>query len=113
MARTKDSNVRASARAHHLVYKTTCLITKRYYIGMHSTDILQDGYLGSGVRLVRSVKKYGKENHMREILFECESRHAASDKETEVITDNVRADPLCMNCAPGGLGATDRSATKD
>jgi hypothetical protein len=80
---------------------------------MHSTDDLDDGYLGSGVRLVRSLKKHGKEQHNRETLFNCESRQEASDKEKELITEEVRSDPLSMNCAPGGMGAVDRPATKD
>ena len=52
----------------HYIYKTTCNVTKRYYIGMHSTTNLEDGYLGSGKRLRYSVRKYGKENHTKEIL---------------------------------------------
>ena len=47
----------------HYIYKTTCNVTKRYYIGMHSTTNLEDGYLGSGKRLRYSIRKYGKENH--------------------------------------------------
>ena len=55
-------------RKYHYIYKTTCIITNRFYIGMHSTDNLQDGYIGSGKRLYYSIKKYGKENHTCEIL---------------------------------------------
>lgn len=35
----------AERRKYHYIYKTTCLITNRYYIGMHSTDNLEDGYI--------------------------------------------------------------------
>jgi hypothetical protein len=113
MARCKNSNIRASARKHHIVYKTTCQVTGRYYIGMHSTDVLDDGYLGSGKRLCSSVKKHGRDQHTRIILEELPSRQAASDLEKELITDELRKDPMCMNCAPGGMGAVDRPATKE
>jgi len=113
MARCKNSHIRASARMYHIVYKTTCLVSGRYYIGMHSTDDLDDGYLGSGVRLVRSVKKHGRDQHIREVLCSCTSRQEASNKEKELITEEVRSDPMSMNCAAGGMGATDRPATKE
>lgn len=103
--------VRASNRKHHIVYKTTCLETNAFYIGMHSTDNLQDGYLGSGVRLRRSIRKYGEAAHKCEILFELENREAASDKEKELITAELRKDPKCMNCGPGGEGYYDRPPT--
>ena len=100
--------VRASRRKYHIIYKTTCLVTGRYYIGMHSTDDLEDGYLGSGVRLTRSVKKYGRDQHVREILECLPTREAASDREKELITEDLRADPMCLNCGVGGLGAFPR-----
>lgn len=105
--------VRASRRKHHIIYKTTCLVTGRYYIGMHSTDNLEDGYLGSGVRLTRSVKKYGAAQHRREILEDLPTRQAASDREKELITEEMRSDPECLNCGAGGLGAVDRPPTKE
>ena len=37
-------------KQYHFIYKTTNIITERYYYGMHSTDNLEDGYLGSGKR---------------------------------------------------------------
>lgn len=105
--------VRASRRKYHIIYKTTCKITGRFYIGLHSTDDLNDSYLGSGVRLIRSVRKYGKEQHRREILEILETRALASEREVELITPELRADPLCLNCGSGGLGFTDRPNTKD
>jgi hypothetical protein len=104
---------RASRRKHHIIYKTTCLVTGRYYIGMHSTDDLKDRYLGSGLRLQRSVKKHGVDQHRREILEDLPTRDAASAREKELITPELRADPQCLNCGAGGLGAVDRPPTKD
>lgn len=106
-------HIRASRRKHHIIYKTTCLVTGRYYIGMHSTDDLNDTYLGSGLRLLRSVKKYGAAQHVREILEDLPTREAASNREKELITEDLRADPLCLNCGPGGLGAIDRPSTSE
>ena len=103
----------ASRRKYHIIYRTTCIVTNRFYIGMHSTDDLNDRYLGSGVRLRRSVAKHGADYHTREVLEILPSRQAASDREKELLSEELRADPLCMNCGPGGLGATDRPATTE
>ena len=61
-------------KKYHFIYKTTNLLSGKYYIGMHSTDNLGDGYLGSGKRLRYSINKYGEENHNREILEFVDSR---------------------------------------
>jgi hypothetical protein len=50
------------------VYATTNVITKKQYIGDHSTDNLDDGYLGSGKILKEAKRKYKRENFRREIL---------------------------------------------
>jgi hypothetical protein len=105
------SKKRASQKAFHFVYKTTCIETGKWYIGLHSTDNMDDGYLGSGMRLTRSVKKYGESAHNREILFMGSTRKEASNKEAELLSEDVRKDSMCMNLGPGGLGATDRPAT--
>lgn len=103
-----SDKVRASRRKFHIIYKTTCLVTGRYYIGVHSTDDLNDGYLGSGVHLRRSVKKYGKDQHIQEIMYSVSSRQEALDLEETLVTEDlVKTDVLCMNLIRGG-GANDR-----
>ena len=72
----------------HFIYKTTNLLSGKYYIGMHSTDNLDDGYLGSGRRLRYSINKYGKENHHREILEYCKTREELKSRETEIVNLN-------------------------
>ena len=88
----------------HYLYKTTCLITGRYYIGMHSTSNLNDGYMGSGKRLRYSIRKHGKENHVKEILEFFESRELLIEAEKKVITSDMIIDADCMNLADGGSG---------
>lgn len=99
-----QNQIRASRRKYHIIYKTTCLITGKWYIGMHSTDDLSDGYQGSGQVLWKSIKKYGKEQHQCVVLEHCDDREALSLREEEIITKNVLNDPMCMNLRTGGTG---------
>jgi hypothetical protein len=94
----------ASRRKYHYIYKTTCIITNKFYIGMHSTDNLEDGYIGSGKRLWYSINKYGKENHACEILEFLESRELLKEKEKQLVNQDLLNDSLCMNLAIGGEG---------
>jgi len=45
----------------HYNYITTNNINGKQYIGAHSTNNIDDGYLGSGLLITRAKKKYGKE----------------------------------------------------
>ena len=88
----------------HYLYKTTCEVTNRYYIGMHSTNDLEDGYLGSGRRLRRSIRKHGEDSHTKEILEFFDSRELLVEAEKVAITDDMIGDPMCMNLMGGGKG---------
>lgn len=90
----------------HCVYKTTNLKNDRYYIGVHSSVDLNDGYLGSGVILKASVEKYGADNHKKEIMKICESREEAFDFEKLYIKAS-KNDTACMNISDGGDGGFD------
>jgi len=89
---------------YHYIYKTTCLVNQKYYVGMHSTSDLEDGYLGSGRRIWLSIRKHGKENHSFEILEMLESRSSLKEREKELVNEEMLQDPMCMNLMIGGEG---------
>ena len=95
---------RTEHRKYHFIYKTTCSVNGKYYYGMHSTDILDDGYIGSGSRLSLSIKKHGRENFKLEILEFCTDRETLKKREAELITEEKLHDPMCMNLKLGGEG---------
>ena len=88
----------------HYIYKTTCNVTGRWYIGMHSTTKLEDGYMGSGKILRYSIRKYGVENHTKEILEFFETREELILREQEIVTKELISDGKCMNLREGGTG---------
>jgi uncharacterized cupin superfamily protein len=71
---------------------------------MHSTDSLNDGYLGSGSELSRSIKKYGKECHITKIKEFVPNRKKLRKREAEVVNEEMLKNPLCMNLCKGGKG---------
>lgn len=52
----------------YFLYKTTNLVNKKYYIGVHAGNVLDESYLGSGRLIKYAIKKYGRNNFKREIL---------------------------------------------
>jgi hypothetical protein len=88
----------------HYIYKTTCNVTGRWYIGMHSAYNLDDGYMGSGKMLRHSIRKYGIENHTKEILEFLPTREELVLREIEIVTKELFLDGLCMNLKEGGQG---------
>ena len=89
----------------HFVYKTVCKVNGKYYIGKHSTDNLNDGYLGSGILLKNALKKYGKDQFDREIICFCRDEQEVYAKEHEIVTQEVVNDPMSYNLRQGGEGS--------
>lgn len=91
-------------KKYHFIYKTTNILTGKYYYGMHSTSNLDDGYIGSGKRIRYSIRKYGKINHIREIIEFCNNRNELKKREEEIINLNEIAKDDCINILIGGNG---------
>jgi hypothetical protein len=53
----------------HYVYCVTNTLNNKKYIGSHS-GYINDDYLGSGVILKKAIKKYGKRNFVKDILWD-------------------------------------------
>lgn len=100
-------------KIYHFLYKTTNLINGKYYYGMHSTKKLNDGYLGSGKYLKRSIIKYGIENFKIEIIEFFDNREDLSIAEKKLITETILVDENCMNLKPGGFGGFSKEMQKE
>ena len=60
-------------KKYYLIYQIRNKLNGMIYVGKHQTEDLNDGYMGSGIRIVRAIEKYGVENLEKTILFECSS----------------------------------------
>lgn len=89
---------------------TTRLDTGHYYIGMHSTDDLDDGYLGSGRWLRYSIRKHGTMMFERRIVEMLPDRESLRLRESEIVDRSRLDDPLCMNLIIGGAASMGHNA---
>lgn len=87
---------------YHIIYKTTNLINGKYYYGVHSTDNISDGYLGSGNKLKNAIKKYGKDNFKKEIIALFDERKDALLYEKNLISKELIESDYCYNLTEGG-----------
>lgn len=87
---------------YHILYKTTCLLNGRVYIGVHSTENPNDGYLGSGVLLKKAIKEHGKHNFVRETIGEYKTRKDLLQAEREHVNHDFISSADNYNLALGG-----------
>jgi group I intron endonuclease len=86
----------------HFIYLTTNLINGKKYVGDHSTDNLDDKYLGSGIILKKAIKKHGKENFERKILELFETKEEAFNAQEKYINEYNTLIPYGYNIDKSG-----------
>lgn len=87
---------------YHYFYKITNNINNHFYYGVHNTDDLEDGYMGSGKRLHIAYKKYGIENFTKEILKFFDTSEEAFDYEKYIVNEEMIRRDECYNIQIGG-----------
>ena len=92
----------------YTVYRTINKINNKFYIGVHKTDNPNDSYLGSGKIILLAIKKYGKENFYKEIVFITDNKKLAYNVEKSLTID-VKSDNI-YNIKRGGTGGFTREA---
>lgn len=92
---------------HYLIYKITNRLNNKIYVGKHKTENKDDGYFGSGLLLERAVKKHGKENFVKEILFELATEDDMNQKEADIVDEEFVARLDTYNIRLGGEGGWD------
>lgn len=87
----------------YTIYKITNTINNKYYIGVHKTNNPMDGYYGSGIVIQDAIKKHGKQNFIKEILFIFDNSQAAYAKEREIVDEEFVKNPNTYNMQIGGI----------
>lgn len=75
----------------YYVYKITNDFNNMEYVGFHSTTNLDDGYMGSGKRIIEAIKTHGVEHFKKEIIKTFTTKAAAEKLESDIVNiDYVR-----------------------
>lgn len=96
---------------YNYFYKITNLTNNHFYYGIHSTNNLNDGYMGSGRRLHYAYKKYGIKNFTKEILKFFNTREECAKYEAEMVTEDLVKNDNCYNVKLGGEGWNTKGLT--
>ena len=91
-------------KKYHYIYQTTNNLNSKIYIGVHSTDNLKNGYIGSGTHLKRAIKKYGKHNFTKKILEYFPNSFDLYNREREIVNESFITNTNTYNMKLGGQG---------
>jgi len=86
----------------NFVYVITNKVNGKQYVGDHSTDELNDNYLGSGTYIKHAIKKYGKDFFYKEIVEHFENKEIAFNAQEKYIQKYNTLTPNGYNISPSG-----------
>lgn len=89
---------------YHYFYKITNKLNNYFYFGVHSTENLNDNYMGSGKKLKSMYKKYGVENFEKQIFKFFDTEEEMFAYEREIVTTELVKNKKCYNLTEGGEG---------
>lgn len=92
---------------YNVVYKITNIKNNKEYIGVHSTNDLNDNYYGSGRAIKRAIKKYGIKSFIKEVLHCFDTRAEALEKEKELVDECYVKNKNTYNLSIGGTSYID------
>jgi hypothetical protein len=118
---------KSKSAKYNFVYQTKNLITGKTYVGVRSTNVVEDGYIGSGIEsqahvraymklgvnshFIRAVHKYGYENFKREILAFYDTLEEAYEEEAFIVDRKWINSKDNYNVALGGYGGATNICT--
>jgi hypothetical protein len=89
---------------YYYLYLIKNKLTHKIYVGVHATDDLNDGYMGSGLHIKRAIEKYGIDNFERTILSFFDSEEEMFEAEKNIVTPEFVKEDTNYNIAVGGNG---------
>ena len=120
--RLKDMNcsiepIQGTDKLYHILYKTTCTATNKFYIGVHSSPFIKDRYIGNGINsniirrkslgygishLKRAIEKYGYSNFERTNLLYFNNKQDLLEAERIIVNKEFIENSNTLNCCVGG-----------
>lgn len=89
-------------KKYYYVYRIINKINNKEYIGFHSTNNMNDGYMGSGKLIIKAIEKYGIENFEKEILKQFNNKKDAELYERELVNEEYVKRNDTYNISIGG-----------
>ena len=93
---------------YHIFYFLILILNGKYrgiYGGIHSTDNIDDNYLGSGTYISQFKKMHGYENFIKFNIKFFESREEAFEYEKKIINKEWVKNEYTLNKITGGRGS--------
>jgi hypothetical protein len=103
--KSKGPNDPSINRAYNYLYEITNTVNGKVYIGVHRTDNLNDGYMGSGKILKRAQNKHGIYNFKKKILCFFPTYQEALEAEKNIVTLEFIENDTNYNIKEGGFGS--------
>jgi hypothetical protein len=72
---------------HYTLYEITNILNGNIYVGMHVTNDLDDGYMGSSNILNRAIEKYGISNFKKEYIYIFDNKDDMIKAESELVNE--------------------------
>lgn len=96
----------------YTVYKITNLLNGKIYVGIHKTNNLEDGYMGSGINIKKAIRKYGVSNFKKEYLAIFDKPEEMYEMESFIVSEEFTSNNETYNISLGGNGGWDSVNSK-
>lgn len=98
----EDAFMKIQNKKYYYVYRIVNDINGKEYIGFHSTNVLDDGYMGSGKLIIKAIEKYGIEHFHKEIIQIFDNQKDAEELERELVNEDYVKRKDTYNISLGG-----------